>query len=114
MPSEVDLAKRELVRVLRELAAKYRIVLALSRESSKKEVETAFRRVSVKAHPDKGGHAGAFRLRSTTLCGLWHSDGNDVGPIARSFDQEAAAVRARARSSYLQTTRNKPRRPRRC
>ena len=44
-------------------------------------------------------NAGAFRLRSTTLCGLWHSDGNDVGPIARSFDQEAAAVRACARSS---------------
>ena len=66
--------------------------------------------------PVARGLTGALfrRLRSTTLCGLWHSDGNDVGPIARSFDQEAAAVRARARSRYLQTTRNKPRRPRRC
>jgi protein transport protein SEC23 len=35
---------------------------------------------------------GRQRMRSTTLCGPWHSDPNDVGPMARSFDQEAAAV----------------------
>lgn len=35
---------------------------------------------------------GKFRLRVTTLCGLWHSDPNDLMPIAKSFDQEAAAV----------------------
>ena len=35
---------------------------------------------------------GRTRLRSTTLCGPWHSDPNDATPIGRSFDQEAAAV----------------------
>jgi len=35
---------------------------------------------------------GRFRLRVTTTCGLWHSDPADHAPIARSFDQEAAAV----------------------
>jgi protein transport protein SEC23 len=35
---------------------------------------------------------GKFRLRVTTLCGQWHSDPVDHMPIARSFDQEAAAV----------------------
>lgn len=35
---------------------------------------------------------GRTRLRSTTLCGPWHSDTNDASPIGRSFDQEAAAV----------------------
>lgn len=35
---------------------------------------------------------GRQRMRSTTLCGPWHSDPNDAGPMARSFDQEAAAV----------------------
>jgi protein transport protein SEC23 len=35
---------------------------------------------------------GRFRLRVTTVCGLWHSDPNDHGPVAKSFDQEAAAV----------------------
>ena len=55
MPSEVDLAKRELVKVLKSLAAKYQIHLELSRDSSEKDLKKAFRKVSVKAHPDKGG-----------------------------------------------------------
>ena len=47
MPSEVDLAKRELVKVLKSLAAKYKIDLELSRDSSEKDVKKAFRKVSV-------------------------------------------------------------------
>uniref|UniRef100_A0A7S2JSI2 Protein transport protein SEC23 n=1 Tax=Leptocylindrus danicus TaxID=163516 RepID=A0A7S2JSI2_9STRA len=35
---------------------------------------------------------GRTRVRSTTLCGPWHSDPNDVTPIRASFDQEAAAI----------------------
>ncbi|KAH8063605.1 hypothetical protein JL722_2787 [Aureococcus anophagefferens] len=35
---------------------------------------------------------GRYRLRSTTLCGAWQPDPNDSAPVARSFDQEAAAV----------------------
>ena len=55
MPSAVDLAKRELVKVLKELAAKYSITFAftLTRESSDEDVIKAFRRVSLKVHPDK-------------------------------------------------------------
>ena len=30
---------------------------------------------------------GRFRLRVTTVCGLWHSDPADHQPIAQSFDQ---------------------------
>ena len=55
MPSEVDIAKRELVKVLRELAAKYRVNLVLTRESSTKDVEKAFRKVSGKAYLDMLG-----------------------------------------------------------
>lgn len=36
--------------------------------------------------------AGKTRLRVTTTWGAWHSDPNDSTPIARSYDQEAAAV----------------------
>jgi len=36
--------------------------------------------------------SGRYRLRSTTLCGGWHNDPNDALPLARGFDQEAAAV----------------------
>ena len=35
---------------------------------------------------------GKMRLRTTTMCGPWHSDPNDVSPIKQSFDQEAAAI----------------------
>ena len=35
---------------------------------------------------------GRTRIRCSNICGSWHSDPNDAGPIGRSFDQEAAAV----------------------
>ena len=35
---------------------------------------------------------GRFRLRVSTVCGGWHCDTNDHNPLARGFDQEAAAV----------------------
>lgn len=66
MPSEVDLAKRELVKVLRALAAKYKVTLSLTRESSNKDVDKAFRRVSLKVHPDKGGSLADFQKLSAT------------------------------------------------
>ena len=66
MPSQADVAKRELVKVLRELAAKYRVPLSLCRESSKQEVDKAFRKVSCKAHPDKGGLLADFQKLSAT------------------------------------------------
>ena len=65
MPSEADLAKRELVKVLKSLAAKYKIHLELLRDSSEKDVKKAFRKVSLKAHPDKGGQkADVQRLQA--------------------------------------------------
>ena len=36
--------------------------------------------------------SGSYRMRVTTLGGGWHSDTNNLQPVARSFDQEAAAV----------------------
>jgi len=36
--------------------------------------------------------SGRYRLRVTSVCGLWHTDPNDLGGLGRSFDQEAAAV----------------------
>ena len=67
MPSEVDLAKRELVKVLRALAAKYKVTLSLTRESSNQDVDKAFRRVSLKVHPDKGGTCWKFFGRGRHL-----------------------------------------------
>jgi len=35
---------------------------------------------------------GSYRVRVTTIGGPWHNDPNNVMPVARSFDQEAATV----------------------
>ena len=48
MPSALDVAKRDLVKVLRDFAAKYGVALALTRDSANKDVEKAFRTVSCK------------------------------------------------------------------
>ena len=45
MPSETETAKRALVKVLRELAAKYDVALLIMRDSSHKDIEKAFRKV---------------------------------------------------------------------
>ena len=68
MPSAVDFAKRELVKVLKELAAKYSITFAftLTRESSDEDVIKAFRRVSLKVHPDKKGDVQDFQKLNAT------------------------------------------------
>lgn len=56
MPSSlVLLAKRSLVRVLISLATVYHIGLNITRDSSDIDVTRAYRRVVLKAHPDKGG-----------------------------------------------------------
>ena len=50
--------------MLRELAVKYRITLTVTRDSLEKDVTKAFRRVSLKAHPDKGGEQADFQKLS--------------------------------------------------
>ena len=55
MPSAIDLAKRSLVGLLKRLSTFYVIVLQLNRDASEADVRAAFRNVSRKAHPDRGG-----------------------------------------------------------
>ncbi len=57
MASELDKAKRALVSLLKVLALAYKCLLQLTRESSDKDVASAYRTVSRKTHPDKGGKA---------------------------------------------------------
>ena len=55
--SAPQLAKRALVSLLRRLALVYRLVLAVTRDSEDKEVVKAWKKVLLRAHPDKGGQA---------------------------------------------------------
>ena len=53
--SASDRAKRFLVSLLKTLATTYGVVLQLSRDAADADVISAFRKVSRKAHPDRGG-----------------------------------------------------------
>jgi hypothetical protein len=62
MPASIgQVAKRAFVKVLLELAALYGIAAVVNRDSPAKLLESAFKRVSLKAHPDKGGKRAHFQ-----------------------------------------------------
>ena len=62
MPSLVDVAKRTLVRLLLQLAGMYGADVTVDRSSAAQEVSRAFRKVSLRVHPDKpGGNLAAFQ-----------------------------------------------------
>ena len=54
-------AKRAFVSILLRLASFYGVALELDREAADDRVLKAYRRVVVKAHPDKGGHKTKFQ-----------------------------------------------------
>ena len=55
MASAIDLGKRALVTLLNRLASVYAVVLGVTRDSSDEDVRRAYRKLSKKCHPDKGG-----------------------------------------------------------
>ena len=55
MVSAADLAKRAFVVLLKSLADVYGVTLNLSRDSPAEQIRNAYRQVSRKAHPDRGG-----------------------------------------------------------
>ena len=55
MVSAIDRAKRALVTLLKSLATVYGLVLSVTRDATDKEILSAYRKVSRKAHPDQGG-----------------------------------------------------------
>ena len=57
MVNAVDMAKRALIKLLREMLALYCVSLTVSRGSPGPAVRAACRKVSVKARPDRGGNA---------------------------------------------------------
>ena len=55
MVSNIDTAKRAFVTRLKSIAVIYGLVAGLTRESTDVQVRAAYKKVSRKAHPDKGG-----------------------------------------------------------
>ena len=55
MVSNIDTAKRALVTLLKSLATIYLVAVGVTRESSDGDLRSAFRQVSRRARPDRGG-----------------------------------------------------------
>ena len=53
--SPAQAAKRALVKVLLRIARLYQVVLQLTRDSTDEVVKSSFKKVMLKAHPDKNG-----------------------------------------------------------
>ena len=53
MPSIKEQARRALVSLLRALAATYAVNVDISRDSDDKDIRSAYRKISVKTHPDR-------------------------------------------------------------
>ena len=70
MVSAIDRAKRSFITLLKTLAATYCISLPLNRDSADQDVRSAFKKVSRKVHPDKGG-SGADQTRLTAARDVW-------------------------------------------
>ena len=65
MASAIDYAKRSLVALLKALAKTYGVALTSSWDSSDAQINTAVRKVSLKAHPDHGGSEEDQKLLNT-------------------------------------------------
>ena len=57
----VDTAKRVLVKLLKAAASTHGLESKVTRESPDKVVTKAFKGVSLRAHPDKGGDTDAYQ-----------------------------------------------------
>ena len=76
MVNAVDMAKRALVKLLKELAVLYSLTLGVTRDSPDPAVRTAYRKVSVKTHPDHGGDADHQRQLNAAYS-TWETAANE-------------------------------------
>ena len=70
MVRNIDTAKRALVTLLKSLATIYLVAVGVTRESSDGDLRSAFRQVSRRAHPDRGG-SEARQKSSNAAKDLW-------------------------------------------
>ena len=90
MVSAVEQAKRALVSLLKWLATAYKCVLDVTRDSSDQEVKSAYRKLSKKTHPDKGGRE-ADQMRLNIAYEKWQQEVQKAPGRGRSRAPEAEA-----------------------
>jgi hypothetical protein len=103
--SAAQRAKRALVVLLRSIAAIYNVAVALTRDSTDAAALSAFRRVALRAHPDRGGDVRHQQVLNDAR-GDWQSakassSAGRPGPKAKS----QAKAKGKAKAAPRNTTR---------
>ena len=98
--SKVGIATRAFVAVLLALARAYQLSVQVNRDSSPDELLQAYKRVLLKAHPDKGG-SNEHMQRLQAAKETWQqtrsqSAGKGGRPRTRASDEPVAARRRRS------------------
>ena len=98
--SKVQVATRAFVAVMLALARCYQLLAQVNRDSSPEEMLKAYKRVLLKAHPDKGG-SNEHMQRLQAAKESWqqareHGTANGGRPRARASTEPAVARRQRA------------------
>ena len=109
-------SKRAFVKVLLRIAALYRLVLNVNRDSQDAELNSAFRRVAAKCHPDKGGSTQHRRTDRQTDRQTNRQTGRQTDrQTDRQADRQTGRQRGRQAGSQTgrQTGRHSDRRDRR-
>ena len=92
MVSTLDAAKRVLVVLLRTLAATYNCAVGVTRDSSDAVIRKAYRTMSLKTHPDKGG-AEEDQQNLNNAYQAWCEAARDKGARGRPRKEEQQHTR---------------------
>ena len=82
MPSVCDLKKRAFVKVLKELIRTYGVQLEVSRDTPDDAIKRAYKRLSLKVHPDHGGKS-EDQQRLNDSCIAWQDAVEQERPRGR-------------------------------
>lgn len=103
MPTSAVLAaKRDLVKLVRQLAKKYAVIVAVDRDSDPSVLLKSYKDVALKVHPDKGGDANDMKLL-TAARSTWEATrsaagegkgGRRAGQAAHQWERTSGAAPA--------------------
>ena len=97
----MDLAKRALITLIRVLAVAYGVTANVTRESPDPAVVTAYRRLSLKVHPDRGG-SKTDQQKLTVAHDKWQQAKREApGRGKKKTEAEAESCEGVTRSRFL-------------
>ena len=112
MGSSARAKTRAFVKILLHIASLYRFVCGVNRESSDAELNTAFRKVWAKCHPDKGGDPEHSRQLNAARDEWKNSKEHAAAPPAAAdlFEKGSSEAEAKLKRSRTEAEGATPKR----